>query len=100
MQVSTTFQEGQEMKERLSVVTRKGQITIPAEFRRALGLKEGDKVALSLEEGEMRLSPTDSVVTRTVGIFKTGEPPKTTEELRVLAEEAIAQDVMERSGGK
>ncbi len=88
------------MNERLSVVTRKGQITIPAEFRKALGLKEGDKVALSLEEGEVRLSPTESVVTRTAAVFKTGEPAKTAEELRVLAEEAIAADVMERSGGK
>ncbi len=88
------------MKERVSVVTRKGQITIPAEFRKALGLKEGDKVALSLEEGEVRLSPTESIVTRTAGIFKTDEPAKTAEELRVLAEEAVAADVMERSGGR
>lgn len=100
MQLRTTCQEVQEMKERVSVVTRKGQITIPAEFRKALGLKEGDKVALSLEEGEVRLSPTESVVTRTAGIFKTGEPAKTAEELRVLAEEAIAADVVERSGGR
>jgi AbrB family looped-hinge helix DNA binding protein len=91
------------MQERVSVVTRKGQITIPAEFRKALGLKEGDKVALSLEEGKVRLSPSErseSVVTRTAGVFKTDEPAKTAEELRVLAEEAIAADVMERSGGK
>ena len=47
MQLSTTYQEGQEMKERRTVVTRKGQITIPVEFRRALGLKEGDKAALT-----------------------------------------------------
>jgi AbrB family looped-hinge helix DNA binding protein len=88
------------MQERVSIVTRKGQITIPAEFRKALGLKEGDKVALSLEEGKVRLSPSESVVARTAGVFKTDEPAKTTEELRVLAEEAIAADVMERSGGK
>ena len=88
------------MQERVSVVTRKGQITIPAEFRKALGLNEGDKVALSLEEGKVRLSPSESVVTRTAGVFKTDEPAKTAEELRVLAEEAIAADVMERSGGK
>ena len=88
------------MQERVSVVTRKGQITIPAEFREALGLKEGDKVALSLEEGQVRLAPSESVVTRTAGVFKTDEPAKTAEELRVLAEEAIAADVMERSGGK
>jgi len=88
------------MQERLSTVTRKGQITIPAEFRKALGLKEGDTVALSLQEGEVRLSPSESVVARTAGIFKTDEPAKTAEELRVLAEEAIAADVMERSGGR
>ena len=91
------------MQERLSVVTRKGQITIPAEFRRALGLKVGDKVALSLEAGEVRIARSESVVARTAGIFKTDEPPKNAEELRVIAEEAIAQDVMERmerSGGR
>jgi AbrB family looped-hinge helix DNA binding protein len=100
MQFSTTYQERQQMQERVSVVTRKGQITIPAEFRKALGLKEGDKVALSLEEGKVRLSPSESVVMRTAGVFKTDEPAKTAEELRVLAEEAIAADVMERSGGE
>src|SRR3954470_21296645 len=100
MQLSTTYQEGQDMQKRVGVVTRKGQVTIPAEFRKALGIKEGDKVALSLEEGEVRLAPSESVVTRTAGIFKTDEPAKTAEELRVLAEEAIAQDVMERSGGR
>jgi AbrB family looped-hinge helix DNA binding protein len=88
------------MHERVGVVTRKGQITIPADFRKALGLKEGDQVALSLEEGEVRLSRSESVVARTAGIFKTAEPAKTAEELRVLAEEAIAADVMERSGGR
>src|SRR3954468_10424382 len=100
MQLRTTYPEGQEMQERLSVVTRKGQITIPAEFRKALGLKQGDKVAISLEEGEVRLSPTESVVARTASIFKTDEPPKSAEELRVIAEEAIAADVLERLGGR
>ena len=35
----------------LAKVTSKGQITIPAEIRRKMGLKTGDKV-LFLEEGE------------------------------------------------
>jgi hypothetical protein len=43
---------------------------------------------------------TKSVVSKTAGIFKTDEPAKTAEELRVLAEEAIVQDVMERAGGR
>lgn len=100
MQLRTTHRKGQEMNERRSVVTRKGQITIPAEFRKALGLREGDKVALSLEEGNVRLSPTEGVVAKTAGVFRTDEPAKSAEELRVLAEEAIAQDVMERAGGR
>ena len=36
------------MQEYLTVVTRKGQITLPAEVRKALGIKEGDKVAVSI----------------------------------------------------
>jgi len=88
------------MKEHLTVVTRKGQITIPVEIRRALNIKEGDKVALSLNEGEVRVTRTESVVARTAGVFKSDEPARSAEELRRLAEEAIAQDVIERSGGK
>jgi AbrB family looped-hinge helix DNA binding protein len=88
------------MKEHRSVVTRKGQITIPVEFRKALKIKEGDKVALTMEEGEVRVSRSDSVVTRTAGVFKSDESPKSAEQLRRLAEEAISQDVIERSGGR
>ena len=100
MQLRTTYQEGQEMKEHRSVVTRKGQITIPVEFRKALNIKEGDKVALTMEEGEVRLSRSESVVAKTAGVFKSDESPKSAEKLRRLAEEAIAQDVVERSGGR
>jgi AbrB family looped-hinge helix DNA binding protein len=84
------------MKEHRSVVTRKGQITIPAEFRRALGLKEGDKVALSLEEGEVRLSRTGSVVAATAGALKSDMPALPPSEERRQAEQAIAEDVVAR----
>jgi antitoxin PrlF len=100
MQIRTTYHEGQEMKEHRSVVTRKGQITIPVEFRKALNIKEGDKVALTMEEGEVRVSRSESAVAKTAGMFKSDESPKSAEELRRLAEEAIAQNVVERSGGR
>ena len=88
------------MQERLSVVTRKGQITIPAEFRRALGLKEGDKVALSLEAGEVKLSRTGSVVEATAGALKSDLPPLSPEEERRAAEQAIAEDVVARMNNR
>ena len=39
------------MEELLTVLTRKGQITLPLKIRQALKLKEGDKVAVTLDEG-------------------------------------------------
>ena len=75
-----------------SVLTRKGQVTIPAEVRRKLGLKRGDRVAFVLDDGSVRLVREASVTERTAGIFRTKEPPLTAEELRRAAEEAIAED--------
>jgi AbrB family looped-hinge helix DNA binding protein len=36
---------------------RNGQITIPAEFRRRLGISEESLLRLTLEDGELRLKP-------------------------------------------
>jgi antitoxin PrlF len=40
-----------------SKVTRHGRVTIPAEIRHALGIKEGDKVAFVLEDDQVKLAP-------------------------------------------
>ncbi len=96
MQLRTTYQEGQEMKEHRSVVTRKGQITIPAEIRRALNIKEGDKVAITLQENEVKVSRTGSVVETTAGALKSAMPALSIEDERRATEEAIAEDVMKR----
>ena len=51
-------------------ITSKGQITIPHEVRRALGVKEGDRLAFEEREGEMRVIPvrTESVFAKYQGI--------------------------------
>jgi AbrB family looped-hinge helix DNA binding protein len=79
-----------------TTLTRKGQVTIPVEIRRALGLKEGDKVAFTMEDGTVRLARTGSVVERTAGIAKTDLPPLTPREMREFAEQAIADEAYER----
>ncbi len=44
------------MKEILMTVTSKGQVTIPAEVRRYLGIKKNQKIALVIESaGEVKL---------------------------------------------
>ena len=46
------------MREVLSTITSKGQVTIPAEVRRSLGLKKGDKIAFVIDqEGDVHLKP-------------------------------------------
>ncbi len=85
------------MKEHVTVLTRKGQITVPADVRRALGLKRGDKVAVRMEGSDVRLARAESVVERTAGVIHTNQPPLSAKELREAAEEAWA---MERGGGK
>ena len=85
-------------KEFRSVMTRKGQITVPAEVRQTLGLLEGDRVAIVLEDNQqVCLTRAESVVARTAGMLKSERAPLSAEELRQAAEQAIADEVSERN---
>jgi AbrB family looped-hinge helix DNA binding protein len=79
-----------------SYMTRKGQVTIPAAIRAALDLKEGDRVEFFLEGLEVRLRPSQGVIARTAGIFRSDLPPMSAEQLRDAAADAIAAAAMER----
>ncbi len=83
-----------------STVTRKGQVTVPIEIRRVLGIKQGDRVIFELDHaGIATLKRGDGFTDRTAGIFRTDAPPPSAEELRALAADAIAGGAMERGGG-
>lgn len=84
------------MQQLSTTVTRKGQVTVPAQVRKKMGLKRGDKVAFVLDGGIVRFERARSVVEMTKGIFKSDTPPLSAEELRHAAEEAWADDVVER----
>ena len=86
------------MKEHLSVVTRKGQVTLPVEIRRRLGLKEGDKVAFVEGEHGIQVVRPDSVVAWTAGVLKSELPMVPVDEERQAAEQAIAEEVVRRMG--
>jgi len=80
------------------VVTRKGQVTLPADMRHALGLKEGDAVEFTLDGGAIVIQRAGSVVDRTYGAIKSGRPPLSIDALRESAMDAIAEGFDERSG--
>ena len=72
------------MKELLTVVTRKGQVTVPAEVRKALALKQGDKVAFELPE-----SATGTVAIRRVGSVVEQTPLGKLAEVGDIADAAV-----------
>lgn len=44
-------------KEHIQTVTVKGQVTIPAEVRKALGVKPNSQVSIRLQEGKVVIEP-------------------------------------------
>jgi antitoxin PrlF len=97
MNTYTTLYEASDMNEQLTVVTRKGQVTIPADIRRVLGIKEGDKVAFVLENDQVRLTKRGSVVEQTAGIMRNDLPKLTPQEEHEAAEQGIAEEAIKRS---
>jgi AbrB family looped-hinge helix DNA binding protein len=79
-------------------LTRKGQITVPADIRRELGLSEGDRITVSSEDGVVTIRRADNVAERTAGIFHKYAifPPPSAEELREMASDAWAEAAFER----
>jgi len=79
-----------------TVVTRKGQITVPAEIRRALNINVGDKIALSIREGhdgEAILRPAPSVAEATYGVANGhGGKPAGLDAMRDQFEKGLAED--------
>ncbi len=51
-------------------VRHKGQITLPADIRDELGLKEGDRLLVERRGKEIVLTSPEDVVDPTAGIFK------------------------------
>src|SRR5437763_34438 len=92
----TGFHETPPMKELLTVVTRKGQITVPAEIRRALGIREGDKLAVSVADDarQVRLRPVRSVAELTFGSLTPSRAPQDIQEQGRAFEEAAAEEVL------
>lgn len=44
-----------EIREQKVRVTSRGRVTVPKEVRQAMGIKEGDNLVFSLQDGDVRL---------------------------------------------
>ena len=52
-----------------SKVADAGRVVIPAEFRKALGLKEGDEVVVSQDDHGLRITPLRDAIRRAQDYF-------------------------------
>lgn len=82
------------MKEIRTKVGEGGRLVIPAAYRKALGLKPGDKVILVLEEGELRVVTARQAIERAQSVVR-----KYISEGRSLSQELIGERRKEAAGG-
>lgn len=73
------------MKEIITTMTQRGQVTVPSEVRRLLGLKPRDKVAFSIEDDEVRLTPARFTLESAFGSVK---PIEGTQDFKAISREA------------
>ena len=79
------------MKKIVTTITQRSQVTIPAEVRRVLGVKHGDKVAFTIEDGGVRLIPAPFSLASAYGSVKPVEKSENFEEILRIAKDAKAE---------
>ena len=78
----------------LAKVGQKGQVTIRASTRRVLGDQPGNKVAILVRDGEVRLTRATSIVKMTAGMLRVGPPMRSPADEESAIEEARAESGM------
>ena len=79
------------MKEIVTTITQRSQVTLPAEVRRVLGLKPRDKVAFAIDDnGEVRLVPAQFTLETAYGSVEPLHRPEDFERMTRDAKEAKA----------
>lgn len=79
-------------------VRRKGQMTLPAEVRDDLEIKDGDVLYLRKENGNYILSIGESWVERSRGALSTSHPPIEPEQLEEIIEASTLLETFEKFG--
>lgn len=85
------------MKEILSSVSQKGQVTIPAEIRQLLGVKPKDRVAFRVQDGEVKLTPAPSPIDQSFQAVPALKTSRTLAEMAEIAREEHAQEASKES---
>lgn len=80
------------MREYVSSVSPKGQITIPAEIREMFKVKAKDKVVFEVSNGDVKIRPLGSPVDAIFQAVPALATPRSLEEMMEMAREEHAQE--------
>ena len=86
--------EGAEVKELVATVTERGQLTLPAEVRRLLGIEPRQKVAFLIEDDQVRLVPVKYTLESAFGSVPPLNRPENFEQIIEEAMDEHAQEVV------
>lgn len=81
--------------EHVRTVTSKGQVTIPIEVRRLLGLKPRDQVAFRMSDGRVAIEPVEMTLAATFGAVTPRRRPEDYQAPRDVAIEEHVQSIVD-----
>ncbi len=85
-----------EVQEHIRTITTKGQVTVPAEIRRFLGVEPHDKIVFRVMDGRVELQPTKMSLEATFGAVTPRKRPEDFKELRDVAIEEHVQHLSKK----
>jgi antitoxin PrlF len=77
-----------------SVVTQKGQVTIPVEIRRVLGIKANDRVTFIIDQDRVCIEPIAESIETIFGAIEPIQRPEDFQRLRDTAIEDYVGDIV------
>lgn len=86
------------MKHVLASVTKRGQVTIPSEVRRLLGITPPQKVAFEIDGNDVRLVSAGPSLKEVFGAVRPSSKPEDFERLTQEAWEEKAKRTVDRAG--
>jgi AbrB family looped-hinge helix DNA binding protein len=86
------------MKEIVTSLTQRGQVTVPAEVRRLLGLKPRDKVTFAIDNDQVRLVPATFTLESAYGSVTPQNRPEDFKALGRIAREERTKPEMGKQG--
>ena len=83
------------MKQVTATLTQRSQVTVPIEVRRVLGLKPRDKVAFTIEDGEVRLTSASFGLELAYGSIQPSEKPEDFSDISRTSKAAKAEKTVQ-----